>query len=109
MKRGLRKVGWTWTARNGWKRIPRSLRRVKKVPLPSKHRTRKKLMVSPAEPRAKKPKTAKATELAAGQGRADSAPIPAPKAGAPAPRQPRKAWSGKYADLAPPAPHEGEP
>jgi hypothetical protein len=107
VKRGLRKVGWTWTARNGWKRIPRSLRRVKKVPLPSKHRTRKKLMVSPAEPKAKKTKTAKAPELAAEQGRADSAPILAPNADKAAPRQPRKAWAGKYADLAPPArPHD---
>jgi hypothetical protein len=100
MTRGARrKVGWTWTVKHGWKRIPRSLRRVKKVPLPSKHRTRKKLMVSPAEPKAAK--SAKAPKIAMEQGRADSAPIPALKAGKS--RQPRKAWGGKYADLAPPA------
>jgi hypothetical protein len=104
MKRGLRKVGWTWT-RNGWKRIPRSLRRVKKVPLPSKHRTRK-AQVSAAKPREKPPTFAEAREQAAEQGRAVSAPTPAPKAGKPTPRQPRKAWGGKYADLAPPAPNE---
>jgi hypothetical protein len=106
MTRGARrKVGWTWTVKHGWKRIPRSLRRVKKVPLPSKHRTRKKLMVSPAEPKATK--TPKAPKIAAGQGRAVSAPILAPKAEKSAPPKPRKAWGGKYADLSPPEGEEG--
>jgi hypothetical protein len=60
MKTGIRKAGWHWTVKHGWKRIPRSLRRVKKVPMPPKHRTRKKMMVmAEAEPRAKKPKRGK--------------------------------------------------
>jgi hypothetical protein len=47
--------------------------------------------------------TTKAPNLAAEQGRAESATIPlAPKVEKPAPRKPRQAWGGKYADLAPP-------
>jgi len=44
---------------------------------------------------------AEAPNLAAGQGRADSAPTLAPKPETPAVRQPRRAWNGKYDDLAP--------
>jgi hypothetical protein len=97
----LKKVGWTWT-RQGWKRIPRRLRQVKAVPLPTKRKTRKLRRISPAEPKPEKPSTDKAQNLPAEQGRADSAPTPAPKSGQPAPRKPRQAWSGKYADLTPP-------
>jgi hypothetical protein len=53
--------------------------------------------------------TADAANLAAEQSRAESATILAPKSGQPAARQPRKAWGGKYADLTPPQPKEGQP
>jgi hypothetical protein len=97
----LKKVGWTWT-RQGWKRIPRRLRQGKKVPLPTKRKTRKLRRISPAEPKPEKPSTDKAPNLAAEQGRAESATTLAPKVEQPAPRKPRQAWSGKYADLTPP-------
>jgi len=100
--RAARKVGWIWT-RAGWKRVPLRLRRVKKVPMPSKHRTRKLFILKPATPKAQKAKPVlKAPNLAIEQGMAVSAPIQAPKAGQPAVRQPRRAWGGKYDDLAPP-------
>jgi hypothetical protein len=100
--RAAHKVGWIWT-RAGWKRVPLRLRRVKKVPMPSKHRTRKLFMVmKPAEPKAKKAKPAlEAPQIAAGQGRAVSAPTPAPKPEKPVLRQIRRAWSGKYDELTP--------
>jgi hypothetical protein len=50
------------------------------------------------------PPAPKAPEMAAGQGRADSAPILAPKAEKPATRAPRRTWGGKYDALAPPEP-----
>jgi hypothetical protein len=103
----LKKVGWTWT-RNGWKRIPRRLRQVKKVPLPKKRKTRKLRRISPAEPKPEKPSTDKAPNLTAEQGRADSAPTPAPKVEKSAPRKPRQTWGGKYADLSKPEPKERE-
>ena len=53
--------------------------------------------------------TAKAPNLAAEQGRADSAPTPAPKTGQPAPRKLRQTWGGKYADLSKPEPKKVEP
>jgi hypothetical protein len=73
--RAARKVGWIWT-RAGWKRVPLRLRRMKKVPMPSKHRTRKLMMVmKPAELKAKKTRPAsEAPQMAAEQGRAVSAP-----------------------------------
>jgi hypothetical protein len=46
--------------------------------------------------------TMEAPNLAAEQGRADSAPTLAPKVEKPAPRKPRLAWGRKYADLSPP-------
>jgi hypothetical protein len=97
----FRKVGWTWTAR-GWKRIPRRLRQVKKVPLPPTRKTRKKQGVAGASPREKPPTFAEARKLAVEKGRADSAPTPAPEI---APRMTppnRRAWNGKYDDLAKP-------
>lgn len=109
MTRGaLKKVGWTWT-RQGWKRIPRHMRQVKKVPLPKKRKTRKLRRISPAEPKPEKAVAAAALNLPAEQGRADSAPTPAPKIEKPAPRKPRQAWGGKYADLSEPEPKKGEP
>lgn len=70
---GFNKVGWIWT-RVGWKRVPLRCRRVKKVPMPSKHRTRKLLIVKPAEPKAKKTKPVGTPQIAVEQGRAVSAP-----------------------------------
>jgi hypothetical protein len=95
---GLKKLGWHWT-RKGWKRTPKHLLAVKKVPLPTKRKTRKKAGITTAAPREKPPTFAEARKLAAGQGRADSAPTPAPEAAQPAQRQTRRAWSGKYDDL----------
>ncbi len=97
---GLRKLGWHWT-RKGWKRSPKHLLAVKKVPLPTKRKTRKKVRITPAPKRTPPPRP-EAPQLAVEQGRADSAPTPAPEAEKPAMRPPRKAWSGKYADLTPP-------
>ena len=79
---GLRKLGWHWTWK-GWKRTPKRLLAVKKVPLPTKRKTRKKTGITPAVPREKLPTFAEARKLAAEQWRADSAPTPAPEAGKP--------------------------
>src|SRR5208282_5105031 len=97
MKGGLRKVGWVWT-KTGWKRVPKRSRAVKKVPLPTKRRPLKIQRIA-AAPKRTKPATPEAPELAAGQGRAVFAPTLAPEPSTPAPRPPRKAWSGKYAEL----------
>ena len=107
---GLRKLGWHWTPK-GWKRTPKHLLAVKKVRLPSKRKTRKKAAITPATPTEKPPTFAQARKLAVEQGRADSAPVPAPEAEKPATRPPRKTWSGKYDDLAKPTegPTDGEP
>jgi hypothetical protein len=103
-----RKVGWTWT-RQGWKRIPRRLRTVKLVPVPKKRKTRKLRRIVSVELKPEQPETTEAQNLTVEQGRADSAPTPAPKPGQPAPRKPRQAWGGKYADLSPPEPKDGKP
>ena len=95
---GLKKLGWHWT-RKGWKRSPKHLLAVKKVPLPTKRKTRKKVRITTAPPTEKPHTFAEARKLAVGQGRADSAPTPAPEAEKPATRQTRRAWSGKYEDL----------
>ena len=111
MTGGFNKTGWHWT-RKGWKRSPKHCLSVKKVPSSTKCKTRKKVRITPAAP-----SFAKARELAAEQGRAVSAPIPAPPAFAGAGSAekaaqplPRRAWSGKYADLLPEAatPSKGE-
>ena len=73
MTGALKKVGWTWTARQGWKRIPRRLRTVKLVPVPKKRKTRKLRRISPAAPKPEKPDMAEAPKLTVEQGRADSA------------------------------------
>jgi hypothetical protein len=103
---GFQKTGWHWT-RKGWKRTPKRLQQVKKVPLPTKRKTRKKAGITKATPREKPPTFAAARKLAAGQGRADSAPNPTPEAAKPATPPPRRVWSGKYADLTKPT--NGEP
>ena len=90
MKRGsLRKHGWVWT-KHGWKKAPQRLRRVKRVPLPSKKQTKKIRRIAPPEAR----------QIVQEQGRAVAAPTPQPQAAKPTPRPPRRAWHGKYADLA---------
>ena len=96
--RAARKVGWIWT-RAGWKRVPFRLRRVKKVPMPSKHRTRKLFIVKPAEPKAKKAAPVEAPKIAAEQGRSVFAPHVAPKPENFAVRQIRRVWGGKYDEL----------
>src|SRR5271163_2158847 len=95
---GFQKTGWHWT-RKGWKRSPKHLLAVKKVPLPTKRKTRKKAGINPATPREKPPTFAEARKLAVEKGMVDSAPIAPPSLTKPAPRQLRKAWSGKYDDL----------
>ena len=102
---GLRKLGWHWT-RKGWKRSPKHLLAVKKVPSPTKRKTRKKARIDPAMPKEKPPTFAEARKLLAEQGRAVSAPTPAPEAGKPATRPMRQAWSGKYDALTRPATRE---
>ncbi len=94
---GLKKLGWHWT-RKGWKRSPKHLLAVKKVPLPTKRKTRKKVRLA-AAPKRTKPPIPEAPQLAVEQGRAVT---PAPEAAKPAPPPPRRAWGGKYADLDPP-------
>jgi hypothetical protein len=97
----FRKVGWTWTAR-GWKRIPRRLRQVKKVPPPPTRKTRKKQGIGAAIPKARPPTFAEARKWAVEKGRVDSAPTPALEIDPPSTPQNRRAWSGKYDDLTKP-------
>src|SRR5271170_6790788 len=92
---GFNKTGWHST-RQGWQRSPKHLLAVKKVPLPTKRKTRKKARIDPATPREKPPTFAEARKLALEQGRADSAPDPLPETAPPATRPMRQAWSGKY-------------
>src|SRR5271154_4644130 len=97
---GFQKTGWHQTGQ-GWKRSPKHLlAAVKKVPLPTRRKTRKKARIDPAAPREKIPTFAEARKLLAEQGRADSAPTPLPEAAPPATRPMRQAWSGKYDELA---------
>ena len=92
---GFNKTDWHLT-RQGWKRIPKHLLAVKKVPLPAKRKTRKKARIDPATPKEKPPTFAEARKLALEQGRADSAPTPLPETAPPATCPMRQAWSGKY-------------
>jgi hypothetical protein len=94
-----RKVGWTWT-RQGWKRIPRRLRQVKAVPLPKKRKTRKLRRISPAEPKPEQPEATEAPNLAAEQGRAESAPTLAPTVEKAAAKIDKKADDKLRADFA---------
>ena len=91
MKRGFRKVGWTWT-RQGWKRVPRRMLAVELVPMPKKRKTRKLRRISPASPKPETPIRAAPPKTAVGHGRADSAPTLAPKPETPVLRQMRMAY-----------------
>ena len=95
---GFKKAGLHWTPK-GWKRTPKHLQTVKKATPPPKRRTRKKARIAAATSTEKPPTFAEARKLAAGKGRAVSAPTPPAKAVKPATPPPRKARSGKYADL----------
>jgi hypothetical protein len=64
---GFQNTGWHWT-RKGWKRTPKHLLAVKKVPLPTKRKTRKKTGITTAAPREKPPTFAEARKLAAEPG-----------------------------------------
>jgi hypothetical protein len=72
---------------------------VKLVPMPKKRKTRKLRRISPASPRPEPPIRANVPKIAAEQGVANSAPTLALKPVAPAMRQIRRAWSGKYDEL----------
>ncbi len=78
------------------------LRQVKKVPLPPTRKVRKKQGVAGAAPREKPPTFAEARNLAVEKGRGDSAPTPAPEIAPRITPQNRRAWNGKYDDLAKP-------
>ena len=97
---GFNNTGWHWT-RKGWKRKPKRLQSVKMPKGPTKRRAFKKTVIKPAD-REKLPTFAETRKLAAEQAMAVSATTLAPEATNPATRQPRKAWSGKYADLTKP-------
>ncbi len=74
-KGAFRKVSWTWTTRQGGKRIPRRLLAVKLVPMPKERKIRKLRRISPASPKPEKqPRTEAA--IVTGQGRAVAAPKP---------------------------------
>ncbi len=97
---GFQKTGWHWT-RQGWTRAPKRLQTVKKVPKATKRRPFKKVPIAAAA--REKPLTfAEARKLAAAQGRAKGAPTPATP-------PPRRAWSGKYNDLAAPKDSQANP
>lgn len=87
--------GWVWTSQ-GWAKKPRRLRPAKSAPKPARRRKRRTRRISAAVPKPQRPAEAEATQIARERGGAGSAPIPA----TPPPRSPRRAWSGKYADLA---------
>ena len=95
---GFQKTGWHWTLK-GWKRTPKHLATVKKVPAPSKRRRRKKQIVAEAPPRVKPPTHAAMRRKLIEWAKAKAAPTPAPEAEKPATRQMRRAWLGKYDDL----------
>jgi hypothetical protein len=77
----MRKAGWRWT-KKGWTRRPRRLASVKARPMPPKKKPCKIRRVHEID----KP-TAKPVFLTVEQGRADSAPTPAPESVTPAPRE----------------------
>jgi hypothetical protein len=102
---GIRKLGWHWT-RKGWKRTPKhGTAKAPRKPTQAQERAVARRLNDPprvkrkAAPKEKPPTFAEARKKAAEQGKADSAPTPAPEAAKPATRQMRQAWSGKYAGL----------
>ena len=84
-----------WTSQ-GWQKKPRRMRPVKSVPKPSRRRKRRARRISPAVRKSATPVDAEAQQVTERDG-TDSALTAAPK---PAPRSPRRTWSGKYDDLA---------
>jgi hypothetical protein len=94
---GFQKTGWHWT-RKGWKRTPKHLQKVKKVPVPSKRRFLKRVQVAAAQGE-KVPTFAETRKSTAEQPKPVSAPTPATDATQLATGQPRKPWLGKYDDL----------
>jgi hypothetical protein len=66
-----------------------------------KRKTRKVRRISQAAPKPEKMAVAEVPQIATEQGRADSAPTPAPKPEKLTTRQIRRTWGGKYADLTP--------
>ena len=100
MKIGRNRMrGWRWTSQ-GWQKKPRRMRRVKSLAKSTKRKTRRARRISPTASKPQRPIEAQAQQIAETRGRADSAPAAAPEAATPAPRSPRRVWSGKYNDLA---------
>jgi hypothetical protein len=91
-----RRRGWVWTSQGSQKK-PRRMRRVKSVPKPSRRRKRRVRRISTAVRKSATPVGAEAQQVAKERDGTDSALTAAPK---PAPRSPRRVWSGKYDDLA---------
>jgi hypothetical protein len=104
--RGFRKVsGGIKRTRTAAVRLPDRLQAVsiKAQPL-AQQLDAETTSLKPKKPR-RQPKTrlgAKPEKKAKEQGGEFSAPTPAPKGGPLTTRQPRRAWHGKYDDLAPP-------
>lgn len=78
----MRKAGWRWT-KKGWTRKPRRIERVKAAPMPAKRKPRKIRRIHEID----KATADKPHFLTVQQGRALSAPTPAPEAETPAPRE----------------------
>ena len=102
MKIGRNRMrGWIWT-RQGWQKKPRRMRQVKSVPKPSRRRKRRLRRIRPAVPKPAMPVEVEAQLVAKERDIAESAPVPA----TPATHSPRRAWCGKYDDLAKPTKEE---
>ncbi len=95
---GFNKTGWHWT-RQGFKRTLRHSQRVRIAVMP-KRRKRKTVRLKGAEPGETPPNFIATRKLAVEQGTANSAPTPAPGAGKLTMRPMRRAWGGKYDELA---------
>src|SRR5271155_5169705 len=89
----IRRHGWVWTSQ-GWQKKPRRMRRVKSVPKPSTRRKRRVRRISSAVRKSARPVEAEVRRVAKERDGTDSA-----LTAKPAPRSPRRTWSGKYHDL----------
>ena len=85
-----------WTSQ-GWQKKPRRMRRVKSVPKPTRRRKRRARRISTAVRKSATPVVAEVQQVATERDGTNSALTAAPK---PAPRSPRRTWSGKYDALA---------
>ena len=85
-----------WTSQ-GWQKKPRRMRQAKSLPKPNRRRKRRVRRVSSAVRKSARSVEAEAQRIAKERDGTDSALTAAPK---PAPRSPRRTWSGKYDDLA---------